>query len=144
MTRPTIIFASDHAGYPLKELLKSHVQERGYTVEDLGTHSLQSTDYPVHAKELCARVLETGGPGILICGTGIGVSITANRIPGIRAALCGNEFMARMSRMHNNANVLCMGDRVVGPGLARSITDTFLDADFEGDRHLRRINMIDE
>jgi ribose 5-phosphate isomerase B len=143
MTRPTIIFASDHAGYPLKELLKSHVQAAGYTIEDVGTHSLESTDYPIHAKDLCSRVLETRGMGILICGTGIGVSITANRIPGIRAALCTNELMARMSRMHNNANVLCMGDRVIGPELAKAVTDTFLDTDFEGERHLRRINMID-
>lgn len=144
MSRPTIIFASDHAGYPLKELLKTHVQAKGYATEDVGTHSLESTDYPVHAKNLCARVLETEGLGILICGTGIGVSITANRIPGIRAALCANEFMARMAKMHNNANVLCMGDRVIGTELAKAITDAYLDAEFEGDRHLRRINMIDE
>lgn len=144
MTLPTIVFASDHAGFPLKELLKTHVQAKGYTIEDVGTHSLKSTDYPVHARALCARVLESEGLGILICGTGIGVSITANRISGIRAALCANEFMARMSKMHNNANVLCMGDRVIGPELAKAITDAFLETEFEGDRHLRRINMIDE
>lgn len=139
---PTVIFGSDHAGFALKSLLMNHCAERCTTV-DVGTHSLESCDYPLIAGKLAGEVLSRGSLGILICGSGIGVSITANRFPGIRAALCANEYMARMSRMHNDANVLCMGERIIGVDLAKAIVDAFLDTAFEGGRHQRRVDLID-
>ncbi|WP_028574235.1 ribose 5-phosphate isomerase B [Desulfonatronovibrio hydrogenovorans] len=137
-----IVFGSDHAGMNLKETLMDHLGH-GYDIMDVGPSEKTSCDYPVYAKKLCTKVLELGCPGILICGSGIGMSIAANRIPGIRAALCSNEYMARMSRMHNNANVLCLGERIIGVDLARSIMDAFLCSSFEGGRHLQRIELME-
>ena len=140
----TIHLASDHAGFALKGLLARHLESRGYAVQDHGTHSTESCDYPVLAHALAAAVeAEPEGLGVLICGTGIGVSITANRHPGIRAALCATELQARLAREHNNANVLCLGERVTGQGVALDIAELFLNTAFEGGRHLRRINQIE-
>lgn len=140
---PTLYIGSDHAGLSLKEALKPHLEAKGYTLEDLGCHTSESCDYPLFAQELCRKVLETGALGILICGTGLGMSMAANRFEGIRAALCANEYHARMTRLHNDANILCLGERVIGPGLAASICDAFLDTAFEGGRHQRRIDLME-
>lgn len=141
-----IAIGSDHGGFELKETLKKHLDSRGIEYKDFGTYSDASCDYPVYAKAV-ANAVKDGEceKGIIICGTGIGVSITANKIPGIRAALCGDCFSAEMTRLHNDANVLAMGARVVGSGLALKIADTFLDTPFSGDeRHMRRISMIED
>lgn len=138
----TIVFGSDHAGFGLKNILMEHLKDRCQAV-DVGTHSLDSCDYPLIAGNLAREVLNRQALGILICGSGIGVSMAANRFSGIRAALCANEYMARMSRMHNDANVLCMGERIIGVDLAKAITDAFLATDFEGGRHQRRVDLID-
>lgn len=138
----TIVFGSDHAGLGLKNILMEHLTGRCEAI-DVGTHSLESCDYPLIAGKLAGEVLARGTLGILICGSGIGVSITANRFPGVRAALCANEYMARMSRMHNDANVLCLGERIIGVDLAKAIVDAFLNTPFEGGRHQRRVDLID-
>ena len=140
----TVFLGSDHAGVALKTALAAHLTAAGHSVADLGPADTASVDYPHFAKAVCQKVLETpGAAGILICGTGIGMSIAANRIPGIRAALCLNEYLARMTRLHNDANVLCLGERVVGTGLAASIADAFLGTAFEGGRHQRRVDLIE-
>lgn len=142
--RKVVIFGSDHAGLPLKAVLTGTVAVQGYTVHDLGTNSPASCDYPAYALEVCRKVLaRPGALGILICGSGLGMSMAANRVQGIRAALCHNEYMARMARMHNNANVLCLGARILGVDLAQAVTDAFLAASFEGGRHQRRIDLFD-
>lgn len=143
MNADTLIIASDHAGFDLKDNITALLHQSGRTVEDLGAHSRDSCDYPIKARELCRKVIDTGNLGILICGTGQGMAMAANRIPGIRAALCLNEYMARAAREHNNANVLCLGSRVLGTELARSIVLAFLAAEFEGQRHQRRVDQID-
>lgn len=136
---------SDHGGYELKESIKEYLNQLGLEFIDYGTNSLESVDYPDYGKKLADAVLDKEvDRGILICGTGIGISITANRIQGIRCALCSDTFSARMSREHNNANILALGGRVVGTGLALDIVKVFLDTEFEGGRHERRINKIDE
>ncbi len=139
-----IAIGSDHAGFPLKEAVKEFLIKEGYAVEDVGTHSEDSTDYPLYAQRV-SRLVQEGKAdmGILVCGTGIGMSITANKFRGIRASLCTNEYMARMSRRHNNANVLCLGSRVVGVDLALSIVKAWLSEDFEGGRHLKRLTIIE-
>ena len=141
-----IAIGSDHGGFELREKLMEHLSERGLEYKDFGTYSSASCDYPVYAKAV-ARAVASGecDRGIIICGTGIGVSITANKVRGIRAALCGDCFSAEATRQHNDANVLCMGARVVGEGLALKIADTFLDTPFSNDeRHIRRISMIED
>ena len=141
-----IAIGSDHGGFELKEKLMEHLSERGLEYKDVGTYSSASCDYPVYAKAV-ANAVASGecDRGIIICGTGIGVSITANKVRGIRAALCGDCFSAEATRQHNDANVLCMGARVVGEGLALKIADTFLDTPFSNDeRHIRRISMIED
>ena len=141
-----IAIGSDHGGVELKEKVIKHLQARGIECEDTGCYSTDSCDYPVYAKKVTDLV--TSGKcelGILICGTGIGISITANRYKGIRAAVCGDCFSAEATRLHNDANILAMGARVTGTGLAMKIVDTFLDTEFSGaERHARRIRMIDE
>lgn len=140
-----IAIGSDHGAVELKEVLKEHLEKKGFEVTDFGTHGTESVDYPDVAKEVCPHV--AGGEfdyGILLCGTGIGISIAANKIDGIRAALLSNEFCARMAKIHNNANVICMGGRVTGPELAKSITDAFFSAEFEGGRHKIRVDKIME
>ena len=141
-----IALGSDHSGFELKKEIAAHLEARGLAYKDFGTDSEKSCDYPVYAKAVAGAVASGEcEKGILICGTGIGVSITANKIRGIRAALCGDCFSAEATRLHNDANVLTLGARVVGPGLALKIVDTFLDTPFSGDeRHIRRISMIEE
>lgn len=137
-----LVFGSDHAGFGLKNALMDHLRPR-FEILDVGTHSLNSCDYPRIAAALTQKVLEQQTLGILICGSGLGMSMAANRFVGIRAALCANEYLARMSRRHNNANVLCLGERVIGVDLAKAICDAFLDTDFEGGRHQHRIDLIE-
>lgn len=136
---------SDHGGYELKEVIKEYLTSEGIEFVDYGTNSLGSVDYPDFGKRVADAVLNKEvDRGILICGTGIGISITANRIKGIRCALCSDTFSARMSRLHNDANILALGGRVLGKGLALDIVKIFLETEFEGGRHERRINKIDE
>lgn len=138
-----IALGSDHGGFALKETVKAHLIEKGVEVEDLGTHSEESCDYPLYAEAVAHAVAEgRADRGILICGTGIGVSIAANKVKGIRAALCHDTFSARASRNHNNANVLTMGQRIIGAGLALDIVDVWLASDFDGGRHARRVDEI--
>ncbi len=139
----TVIFGSDHAGLWLKRTMMDRLGEDRQKI-DVGTEDGSSCDYPVYAGKLCEKVLELDSVGVLICGSGIGMSMTANRFRGIRAALCCNEYMARMARMHNNANVLCMGERIIGVDLAGSIMEVFLKTGFEGGRHLKRLDIIEE
>ena len=140
----TVIIGSDHAGFSLKEVVKAHLEAKGYTVADMGPEKAESCDYPLFAEKVCEKVLAENALGILICGTGIGMSMAANRISGIRAALCTNEFHARATRQHNNANVICMGERVTGPGVAMQLAELFLETEFEGGRHQRRIDLFDK
>ncbi len=140
-----IALGCDHGGYELKQEIIKHLQEREIEFKDYGCDSLESVDYPVYAKKV-ANVVASGEceKGILICGTGIGISIAANKVKGIRAGLCTDCFMAEATRLHNDANILALGGRVVGPGLALKIVDTFLDTEFSNDeRHIRRIGMIE-
>ena len=141
-----IALGSDHGGFALKEEIAAHLAARGLEYKDFGAFSDKSCDYPVYAKAV-AQAVASGecDRGVLVCGTGIGVSITANKVRGIRAALCGDCFSAEATRLHNDANILALGARVVGPGLALKIVDTFLDTPFSGDeRHKRRISMIED
>ena len=140
-----IAIASDHGGYALKEQVKQHLLERGVEVEDLGTHSEDSVDYPVYGK-LCGQTVASGKAdlGGVVCGTGIGISIAANKVKGIRCGLCTSVEMAHLTKQHNNANVLALGGRTTEPELAMAIVDEWLDTEFEGGRHQRRIDMLDE
>lgn len=136
----------DHGGFELKEAVKKHLEARGLEYKDYGTYSTASCDYPVYGRAV-AKAVAAGecDKGIIICGTGIGISITANKVPGVRAAVCSDCFSTQATREHNDANVLAMGARVLGEGLALKIVDTFLDTPFSGDeRHVRRISMIEE
>lgn len=140
-----IAMASDHGGFHLKEHIKGYLQGKGIEVVDHGTYSEESCDYPDLAEALCKDITSGASGaerGILICGTGIGISIAANKCKGIRAALCADVFSAKMSREHNNANVLCMGERVTGVGLAEMITDAWLETEFAGGRHERRVDKM--
>ncbi|MDL2271629.1 ribose 5-phosphate isomerase B [Desulfovibrio sp. OttesenSCG-928-I05] len=138
-----IYIGSDHAGFALKEVLVAALREEGKNVVDMGPMNAERTDYPDYARTVCAKVLESGDPGILICGTGIGMSIAANRRHGIRAAVCTHEFHARAAREHNNANILCIGERVTAPGLAVELARIFLSASFTGGRHEARVAKIE-
>ena len=141
-----IALGCDHGGYELMQEVKKHLEERGLEYKDFGCNGPESVDYPVYGKKVAQAIVDGEcEKGILICGTGIGISITANKFRGIRAALCTDCFTAEATRLHNDANILAMGGRVVGPGLALKIVDTFLDTPFSGDeRHIRRINMIED
>ena len=140
-----VALGCDHGGYELMQEVKKHLVERGIEYKDFGTYSSESVDYPIYGKKVAHAV--AGGEcekGILICGTGIGISITANKVKGIRAALCHDVFSAEATRLHNDANILAMGGRVVGPGLALMIVDKFLDTPFSNEeRHARRIGMME-
>jgi ribose 5-phosphate isomerase B len=138
-----LIVGSDHAGLDLKRELLGVAAELDYEVVDIGTHTSDSTDYPDYAHQVASAVANGEGLGLLVCGTGLGMSMAANRHPGVRAAVCGDVFSASMARQHNDANVLCIGARVVGGGLATEILKAFLSASFEGGRHERRVNKID-
>lgn len=145
MKEKKITIGCDHAAYDLKLLVIDHIKERGYEVIDVGTDSTASCDYPKFAHAVCKNVQDgVTELGILICGTGIGMSMAANKHRGIRAAACSDTFSARLTRQHNDANVLCIGARVVGMGLAFDLVDNFLDAEFEGGKHQRRVDMITE
>ena len=149
MTDPSdsrsIIIGCDHAALRLKEILKSALQEKGYEVIDVGTHSEASMDYPDTGKAV-ARKVSSGEfeRGVLLCGTGLGMSMVANKYPHVRAALCNDLFSAAMSRRHNDANVLVMGGRVIGDILALEILDTWLETSFEGGRHQKRLDLFDQ
>ena len=144
MEKRTIYIGADSAGYTLKCEVIPYLENKGYKVIDCGTDSEASCHYPIFASAVCENVQKDGDSafGILICGTGIGMSMCANKYDGIRAAVCGDTFSARMTRCHNDANVLCIGARVTGSCLATDILDSFLGAEFEGGRHAVRVGMI--
>ena len=144
MKKRRIFIGADSAGFALKEEVISHLKEHGYEVNDCGAYSAESSHYPVFADAVCRGVMEdlTGSFGILICGTGIGMSMCANKHRGIRAALCADTFSAKMTRAHNDANVICLGARVTGSFLAIEILDAFLASEFEGGRHALRVDMM--
>ena len=141
-----IALGCDHGGYELMQEVIAYLDEKGLEYKNLGCNNMDSVDYPVYGKKVAKAILSGEcDKGILICGTGIGISITANRYKGIRAALCSDCFSAEATRQHNNANVLAMGGRVVGPGLAVKIVDTFLNTEFSnGERHINRVRQLDE
>lgn len=136
----------DHGGYELKQEIIKYLEAKGYAYEDFGCDSTAAVDYPVYGKKVAHAVADgICDKGILICGTGIGISITANKVKGVRAALCTDCFCAEATRQHNDANILCLGGRVVGAGLAVKIVDTFLNTPFSGDeRHVKRISQIED
>lgn len=136
---------NDHSALEMKKEIIAFLEEKGHEVVDYGTNSAESCDYPVYG-EIVARAVATGEveQGILICGTGLGISLAANKVKGIRAAVCSEPFTAKMARAHNNCNILAFGARVVGPELAKMIVETWLDTDFEGGRHQRRVDLIME
>lgn len=138
-----IAIGCDHGGFELKEHIIKHLEDKGVEFKDYGTYSEDSVDYPDYAKKVCTAIIEgEADKGILICGTGIGISIAANKHKGIRAALCSDVYSTKMTRMHNDANVICLGGRVTGRELAFMIVDTWLDTEFEGGRHAMRIAKI--
>ena len=146
MEKRIIFIGADSAGYELKEDLKGKLIDAGYDVTDMGPDSNVSCHYPIYASKVCTEVQKNpeGAYGILICGTGIGMSMCANKYNGVRAAVCGDTFSARMTRMHNNANVLCLGGRVVGAGLACDMADLFVNTEYEGGRHNARLAAIED
>lgn len=138
-----IALGSDHGGYELKNIIKEHLLQKGNEILDFGTESSKSVDYPEYGFKVGqAIVAKETDLGIVICGTGIGISIAANKVKGIRAALCTDSYMARMAREHNNANILALGSRVIGPGVALDIVDIFLNTAFSESRHARRLKLI--
>lgn len=140
-----IAIGADHGGYKLKERIVEHLKAKNIQMEDFGTFSEESCNYPIIAKKVAKSVTSKEfDKGILICGTGIGMSIVANKVKGIRASLCTDTFSARMTRAHNDSNILCLGQRVTGDGLALDIVDAWLNSEFEGARHKIRIDMIEE
>jgi ribose 5-phosphate isomerase B len=144
-SKPRIVLGADHAGFRAKQSIKTFLQGAGYPVEDLGTHSEESVDYPDFARAVGERIAAANNSlGILVCGTGIGVSIAANKVEGIRAALAHDSLTARRAREHNDANVLALGGKVVGEDEALAIVQEFLNAQFAGGRHQRRIDKISE
>lgn len=144
MPGEAILLAADHAGYALKSELADHLTQLGYRPMDLGTDSQESVDYPDFARRVAEAMLEGRGTrGVLVCGAGIGMAMAANRYPGVRAANCLTEEMAALAREHNDANVLCLGGRLLGPAEAKKILWTFLDTPFGGGRHQRRVEKID-
>ncbi len=140
-----IALGADHGGYELKEAIKKHLDEKGVEYRDFGTFTGEAIDYPIIAEKVAFAI--TSGEcerGILCCGTGVGISIAANKVKGIRCACCSDCFSAHFTRLHNDANILAMGGRVIGAGLACMMVDTFLDTEFEGGRHARRVDLITE
>ena len=143
MVAMKIALGADHAGFELKDHVKQHLAGRGIQVEDLGTHTSDSVDYPDFAREVAERVAaHEADLGVLVCGTGIGMAISANKVPGIRAASCDSVFTAQMAREHNDANVLALGARVLEPEAANEVVDAWLNASFAGGRHQRRVDKI--
>ena len=143
MSTPKIALGSDHAGLVLVRAIREHLSTRGLAVLDLSPPDASSVDYPTYAVRVATAVAQGDvSLGILVCGSGIGMSMAANRVPGVRAALCTHEVMARLARQHNDANVLCLGERIVGAALGLAIVDAFLAASFEGGRHGRRVEQL--
>ncbi len=139
----TIAVGADHAGFELKTLLVEHLKENGYDVQDVGTHSEESVDYPDYAAKVAKTVASRrAGQGILVCGSGLGVAIAANKIDGVRAVTANTAELARLSRLHNDANVLAVGARIIEPGTAKEIVDSWLQTEYEGGRHQRRVDKI--
>lgn len=139
-----IIIGSDHAGFKLKNQLIQYLKSNGYEIKDNGTYTTDSCDYPVIAKQTAIEIAQGKyNKGILVCGTGIGMCIAANKITGIRAAVVSDTCSAKMSRLHNNANILCLGERIVGEELAKDIADIWLSTEFLGERHARRVAMFE-
>ena len=144
MTIKKIGVGSDHAGVNLKNKIAEFLKEKGYEVTDYGTHSTESWDYPVYAKAVAKSVANGENErGIICCGSGIGVSIAANKVKGVRAVLAHEPYSAMLSRLHNDANVLCLGERITGESLALDIVETWLHSEYEGGRHQRRVDMLD-
>ena len=140
-----IAVGADHGGYLLKETIVSYLKKGGFDVIDVGTNSSEAVDYPIYGRKVGELVASQEAEyGIIVCGTGIGISIAANKVPGVRAALCTNTTMARLCREHNNANILALGARIVGEALALDIVRTFLKGEFQGGRHARRVDMIEK
>lgn len=137
---------SDHGGYNLKEEIKKHLQSKGIECVDFGTENgVDSVDYPIYGEKVAKAVVNKDVDyGILCCGTGIGISLAANKVKGIRCAVVSDTFSAKMSKAHNNANMLSLGERVIGKGLALEIVDAWINTEFEGERHLRRVNMLND
>lgn len=138
-----IVLGSDHAGFPLKESVKKHLQSKGFDVIDVGTFSEESVDYPAIIRTACGIVLEQHIPGIVFGGSGNGEAMAANKVRGIRAAVCYSEETAKLARLHNNANVMSLGSRLTNPLLANTMVDIFLETSFEGGRHIARVNDLD-
>lgn len=139
-----IAVGCDHVGFLLKRAVVEHLERRGYTVVDLGTNSAARTDYPVYGKAVAEAVASGAcSLGVVLCGTGVGISIAANKVPGVRAVVCSEPYSALLSRRHNDTNVLALGARVVGENLALMILDAFLEGEFEGGRHRARVDMLD-
>lgn len=141
-----IALGCDQAGYELKQVIMKHLEDQGLEYKDYGSYSSEPVDYPIYGKKVAQAIVDGEcDRGILICGTGIGISIAANKVKGIRAAVCSDCFSAEATRLHNDANILAFGARVVGPGLAEKIVDVFLDTEFSGvERHKRRVDMIED
>lgn len=140
-----IALGADHGGFELKEIIREHLEDRGIPYHDFGTHSTDSIDYAPIAQQVGQAVtIGDCESGILCCGTGIGISLAANKVKGVRAAVCSDYFSAKYTRLHNDANILCLGGRVVGAGLALELVDVFLNTAFEGGRHQRRVDQIME
>lgn len=138
-----VVIGSDHSGFELKEVLKAYLESKGFDVTDIGAFDTNSVDYPDIAEKACKEVINGACAwGILVCGTGIGISMAANKVKGIRCALVANEYSAEMTKRHNNANMLAFGGRVTGPDLAKNIVDAYINAEFEGGRHQNRIDKI--
>lgn len=138
-----IAMAADHGGYELKNILRDYLAEKGHTVTDLGTNTPDSVDYPDYAELCCKEIISKNADfGILVCGTGVGISIAANKIDGIRCGLCPSAEIAALVKQHNNANVIALGGRFTAPDLAKKIVDAYMSAEFEGDRHQKRIDKI--
>ena len=139
-----IIIAADHGGFEMKQNIVKYLTERGHSVADLGCDNADSVDYPIFARKVTDAILaDSSALGILVCGTGIGMSIAANKVAGIRAAVCGDVYSAEMTRAHNNANILCLGARVIGGATAEAIVDKFVGTSFEGGRHEIRVGMYE-
>lgn len=139
-----IAIGSDHGGFELKDLIKKHLEEKQIEILDCGTNSTDSCDYPIYGKAVADAVVgKDADYGIVICGTGIGISIAANKVKGARAALCHNVWTAKLTREHNDANILALGARAIGPGIALDMVDAFLNTAFEGGRHENRVKLIE-
>lgn len=139
-----IAIGNDHAAVELKNIIKEHLESKGYEVINVGTDTHDSCDYPVYGEKV-GRLVASGeaDAGVLICGTGVGISIAANKVKGVRACVCSEPYTAKLSKMHNNSNIIAFGARVVGSEMAKMITDTWLETEYEGGRHQRRVDMLD-